>query len=107
MSAKRWTTQEDAIVLKLTPREAAEIIGRGYAAVVLRRHNLRHPENLARAKQRVPWRGWKKEDCELLREKFVTVKRIADLVDIFGGAFHFEPTQDQSPAHDTQTKASW
>lgn len=87
MTEKRWTAQENAIVMKMIPRDAAEVTGRSYAAVVVRRHNLRHPENLARAKQRVRWGGWKEDDCRLLREKFVTVKRIADLIDVFDGRF--------------------
>jgi hypothetical protein len=44
---------------------------------------------LERAKQRLPYRGWQQHDVDRLRDKFMTVKRLPDLVAEFGGRFTF------------------
>lgn len=76
----RWTKREDAIIMKLVPKDAAELLERTYASVCMRRCHIRRPRPKPTRLSR-----WTDEEAETLKREYPTARTIGDLLPLFNG----------------------
>jgi hypothetical protein len=78
MRVRPWTAEDDRTVFALKPRDASAALRRTYAAVVVRRYNLRRPKQIATGRAE-----WTIEQEKTLRREYPTAEKVLDLIAYF------------------------